>query len=537
MGASLVLSLVLRMAIKYAIQTLVLLLTIALIGHAVEIEEEDDVLVLTESNFVEAVSSHKTLLVEFYAPWCGHCKTLAPEYAAAAKTLKEHYPSARLAKVDATAHNKLGEQFGVRGFPTLKFFKGDVESVMDYDGGRTATDIEKWVIKKSGPAVKIVDTTEELEEMKEVNDVVVFAVIETVDGEARTMLENLADADNLAAYVASTSKNVAKEATDVNKVVLYKKFDEGVVVYDGDFEKEALSMFVKSHSLPLVITFTKEKASMIFGGEQTEHVLVFVDTSKDYTAGIEAAMKIPAQVNKGKLLHVIMPSSEKQIVEYFGLKEDELPAVLLVKMGGSLKKYGFDYKGDDLIAKIESGFDADLIAFEKNYFEGNLALLLKSAEPEDDSDEAVKVIVGTEFQQRVIDNEKDVLLEFYAPWCGHCKSLAPQYEELALNFADVETIMIAKIDATANEIDQPGVDVSGFPTVIFFPAKAKKNPIVYEGTRDVDGLTDFLKKNAQKFELEGLEFGLEPKEEEDEEKQEPKTDAKEEKEGAEHEEL
>ncbi|RLN61373.1 hypothetical protein BBJ28_00012053 [Nothophytophthora sp. Chile5] len=501
-----------QMFVKRAAQALALLFAVVLLAHAAEFEEEDDVLVLTDDNFEDAVAGHDTLLVEFYAPWCGHCKKLAPEYATAAKALKELDPPIRLAKLDATAATKAAEQFAIRGFPTLKFFKGDVAAVKDYDGGRTSDEIQKWVVKKSGPAVKIVETAEELEEIKAANDVVVFAVVDAEEGDARSLLEKVADSDDLAVYVASTSTDITEDAAAANKVVLYKKFDEGKVVYEGEFEKEALSEFVKANSLPLVVMFSQEKAPMIFGGDMTEHVLAFVDTSKDYVAGIEAALKTPAKANKGKLLHVIMPHTEKRIVDYFGLKEEEMPAVMLVNMAGGMKKYGFDYKGDDLVAKVEDGLAEDLTAFEQRYFDGEVTPLLKSAEHEDDSDEAVKVIVGKEFEERVVNNEKDVLLEFYAPWCGHCKALAPKYEELAEAFADVESIMIAKMDATENEVDHPGVDVRGFPTLLFFPAKDKQNPIVYEGARDVEGLTEFLKTNAQKFELEGSEHGVEHEE-------------------------
>jgi protein disulfide-isomerase A1 len=501
------------MLMKRALHVLVVLFAVVCVAvRGADFEEEDDVLVLTDDNIDEAIAAHDTLLIEFYAPWCGHCKNLAPEYAKAAKTLKEQDPPIRIAKVDATAQTKAGERFGVQGFPTLKFFKGDAESPKDYDGGRTAAEIEKWVLKKSGPAVKIVDSAAELDALKETNDVVVFAVLDEAEGEQRSLFEKVADADDIAVYAASTKKDVSDDAKAVGKVVLYKKFDEGKAVFDGKFEKDAVAAFVKANSKPLVITFSQEKAPMIFGGDINEHVLVFADTTKDYVKELETVLKGPAKEHKGKLLHVIVPHTESRIVEYFGLKEADLPAIMLVNMAGGMKKYAFDYKADDFAAKIEDGLAADLLAFEKRYIAGDVKPTLKSAEPADDSDEAVKVIVGKDFQERVIDSDKDVLLEFYAPWCGHCKALAPKYEELAEAFADVDSIVIAKMDATENEVDHPGVDVKGFPTILFFPAKDKANPITYEGARDVEGFTEFLKKNAKKFELDGAAHGIEHEE-------------------------
>merc|ERR1711990_861128 len=81
--------------------------SVILAAAQAEIKKEEGVLVLTNDNFQEAIDGNEFVLVEFYAPWCGHCKSLAPEYA----------------KVAATEESKLAEKFEVRGYPTLKFFK------------------------------------------------------------------------------------------------------------------------------------------------------------------------------------------------------------------------------------------------------------------------------------------------------------------------------------------------------------------------------------------------------------------------------
>lgn len=94
---------------------------------------EDHVVVLTQDNFTESVFSSELILVEFYAPWCGHCKRLAPDYARAAKelNLKHNIP---LAKVDATEETSLAKMFGVDGYPTLIIFRHGKE--YSYGGPR-----------------------------------------------------------------------------------------------------------------------------------------------------------------------------------------------------------------------------------------------------------------------------------------------------------------------------------------------------------------------------------------------------------------
>jgi len=126
--------------------------------------------------------------------------------------------------------------------------------------------------------------------------------------------------------------------------------------------------------------------------------------------------------------------------------------------------------------------------------DGTAKPYLKSEpEPVDDQGPVV-TLVGTNFQRIAIDSDKDVLIEFYAPWCGHCKSLAPIYEELATKLKDVKTMIIAKVDSTANDV--PGFKIQSFPTIKFLPGGSKPNSIPFEGDRTVDGFISFLKEHA-----------------------------------------
>ena len=90
------------------------LASVATLAHAAAVVE------LNPDNFDSVIKSGGSWVVEFYAPWCGHCQKLAPHYEAAAKELaKKDPPPARFAKVDGAAYRSLMMRFGVTGYPTI----------------------------------------------------------------------------------------------------------------------------------------------------------------------------------------------------------------------------------------------------------------------------------------------------------------------------------------------------------------------------------------------------------------------------------
>merc|ERR1712029_1054997 len=196
----------------------------------------------------------------------------------------------------------------------------------------------------------------------------------------------------------------------------------------------------------------------IFSGAIKSHLLLFVSYKSDDFAGQkETASKI-AKDYKGQLLFVTVDTDEedhKRILEFFGIKDDELPGMRLIKLEEDMAKY------KPPTAAID--------------------------------EEAVKVLVGKNFEEVAKDAGKHVLVEFYAPWCGHCKQLVPIWDKLGEKFKDSEDIVIAKMDSTANELED--IKIQGFPTIKLFK-KGDNKVVDYNGERTLEGLTKFLESGG-----------------------------------------
>lgn len=169
-----------------------------------------------------------------------------------------------------------------------------------------------------------------------------------------------------------------------------------------------------------------------------------------------------------------------------GIDKAALPILMAIKPDQMLK-YRFDVPTTDLTVDTVG-------AWVDRVLSGEATPHLKS-EPVPESNEGpVRVIVGTQFKEIVLDDTKDVFVKYYAPWCGHCKKLAPIWDELAEAYASNTDLVIAKFDATANEAE--GVNVRGYPTLIFYP-KGGSEPVTYDGDRDLEGFKNWLNENAE----------------------------------------
>ncbi|KAL6265175.1 hypothetical protein P5V15_005260 [Pogonomyrmex californicus] len=452
-----------------------------------KVETDEGVLVVTKDNFESVIQDNEYVLLEFYAPWCGHCRALAPEYAKAAKKLEAMDSPIKLAKVDATVETQLTEKHLVRGYPTLKFYRKGAH--IDYTGGRQADDIVNWLIKKTGPPAKNLPTVDEAKAFIDEHKVAIVGFFKDVESDAaKVFLEVGSTVDDYVFGITSADEVFKEYEIEDGKIVLFKKFDEGKAVFDGELTATAVQNFISVYSLPLVVEFNQDTAQKIFSGDIKSHLLLFLSKEAGHIEKYVEVIQEPAKKYRGEVLFVTIDCDEtdhERILEFFGLKKEDIPTMRLIKLEQDMAKY----KPDNLEITAEN-----VMGFVTDFIEGKLKQHLLTQElPEDWDKNPVKVLVGTNFHEIVFNKEKDVLVEFYAPWCGHCQQLAPIYEQLGEKYKDDDKLIIAKMDATANELAD--IKVSSFPKIVLYKKETNEG-VEYNGERTLEGLSKFIDSNG-----------------------------------------
>ncbi|KAH9909024.1 protein disulfide isomerase [Xylariomycetidae sp. FL2044] len=444
-----------------------------------------DVTQLKKDTFEDFIKGNDLVLAEFFAPWCGHCKALAPEYEEAATTLKEK--DIKLVKVDCTEESELCQSYGVEGYPTLKIFRG-LENITPYAGQRKAVAITSYMVKQSLPAVSIL-TSETIEDFKTQDKVVLVAYIDASDKSANETYTKVAEKfrDNYLFGATNDAALAKAEGVTAPAVVLYKQFDEGKATYTEKFDEEAIEKFAKVASTPLIGEVGPETYSDYMSAG-IPLAYIFSETAEERKE-LGDLLKPVAEKFRGKVnFATIDAKAFGAHANNLNLPTDKFPSFAIQETVKN-QKFPFDSEKEITLDAITS--------FVEDFDAGKIEPSLKSEAVPETQEGPVTVVVGKTYENIVLDDSKDVLIEFYAPWCGHCKALAPKYDTLASLYADSEfkdKVVIAKVDATANDVPD---EIQGFPTIKLYPAGGKSEPVSYSGSRTVEDLIKFVKENGK----------------------------------------
>ncbi|XP_055305084.1 protein disulfide-isomerase A5-like isoform X2 [Sitodiplosis mosellana] len=359
-------------------------------------DPNSEIVHLLSSNFDSVLVDEKSALVMFYAPWCGHCKRMKPEYEKAAVLMKEKKLPGIIAAVDATKEQGIGSKFDVKGYPTVKYFSNG-----EFKFDVNVRDADKIVEFMKNPAEPPPPPPPEKQwEEEETN------VVHLDENNFKVYLKKKKHA--LVMFYAPWCGHCKRAKPEFDKAADSLKDDPRIGVAAVDCTKHnSICSAYSVKGFPTIKYFSYLKTVREYNGGRT---------ADDFT----------------KFLSDPDAPPEKPKAEEFG------------KYPGS----------DSIITLTDSNFHETV---EK------------------------------------IDN---FLVMFYAPWCGHCTKIKPQFSEVAQRVSKDKIGMLGAVDATVHENVAQKFDIKGFPTLKLFQKGSFK--VDYNGKRTVDDIYKFMKSNSIK---------------------------------------
>ncbi|KAL3865492.1 hypothetical protein ACJMK2_042877 [Sinanodonta woodiana] len=461
-----------------------------------------DVLYYSNKDFSENMPSHDLALVEFFAPWCADCTMLDPFYEEAARILKDNDPPVPLIKVDCTVDTGTCVQYGAQYYPTFKVMRnGEAE---DYKGRVTAADLVKNMKYMAGPASKELKTVEDVEKFLAHDDYSVIGFFRNNNSDLAKIYRKVADPVKMEILFAHTTEQAIKDKYNYNNdIVLFQPkiyqnvYEEPIRKYDGEASTQKITEWIQKQSLGLCSERTNENSKRF----KRPLFVVYYDVNffrnKETTIYwrnrvLEVAKRFH-DAGKDVNFAISHHKTFEPELDTFGLTEERDRKPVFVPRDKPVVT-ARDTRERKYVMPDEFS-EENLEKFVNDVLEDRIEQYLLSDPIPLSNDEPVKVAVARNFDEIVNREDKDVLIEFYAPWCNYCTEFEPKYKELAEKLKDEPDLIIAKMDATTNELPDQ-YEYSEFPIIYFAGKGNKNNPKLYNGDRKVDAVMKFIAKES-----------------------------------------
>jgi len=292
------------------------------------------------------------------------------------------------------------------------------------------------------------------------------------------------------------------------RMVVTSPITDYVTSFGGD---QQLMTWIATKDLPLVgeqlpgIEYRWARRLLKFDPETFQKrylplVVVYFDVSYEsqeesqYSQAVAEALRIFAKEFEGRAL-VAIGNKDTYAEEIKRFRDVPHENFVVTAQNRLKEKWAFT----DLVGQhMPIDFKATLGPWLERVVSGEEPRILRSAPLplKTRGGSAVREVVASNFLEVVMDRSKNVLLEFYAPWCGHCKNLAPVYEDVAKRLDGIASLSVVKMDATANDVLGP-YEVQGYPSVFLAPAHKKDAPIRFNmPDQSVKSFIDFVKEHS-----------------------------------------
>ncbi|CDR97960.1 protein disulfide-isomerase, putative [Babesia bigemina] len=406
--------------------------------------------------------------VSFLGCRCMHCQALAPEYEKAAKQLAEEGSEVVLAEINCDGAVGVAQEFGVEGYPTLKFFRKGV--ARSYTGSRQADGIVSWCKTVLLPAVINVSSVSEIPEDAEVTFV---SVGYDSSDELMKEFENLADLHR------DDAKFYAVSGGDKAIYVLHKpneRFDFSASTADKLVE------FVQQESLPLFSEISHANYMRYFSSGKS--ISWFCAVAADYEKYRAVFTKVARELRSYVLFAWLDVEKFTAAKEAFAV--NSFPSVAHQTDMGRYILVPESYSFDDVDAVLTFYSDVDA---------GKVARSIKSEEEPANNDGPVVTLVGKTLPDFVNNATRPIMLMIHSPFCEHCKKFMPVYTAFGESMGTDGRVIVALLNGDGNESSLDHIQWTAYPTVLLIQPGSTE-VVTFDGKRTLEDLKEFVEKHC-----------------------------------------
>lgn len=424
--------------------------------------EEDGIVTLTMSNFDRFVSAYKQVVVLFTNKECKRCPEAANVFMNLEKIYGRGDDAVPFAQVDIDTEPDLAEINNIHVYPAIKVFTYNQPTIFPYL--ITEQKVVRFLNKELKAATPLLEADNEFDDLTQNFISYLFVIPQNDTAALETYHRVLRDYRSVPAahsYDRARIPEYSGKATHILKVHRY--FDDGNRIYATDHVKEeALRAFIDKVSYPDVIYFDQNSFQRLFEKNSTTMILF---TAEHKSLELEV-FKNFSREHKGKMLFAVAYlffDVGKQVAKLMDVNVTDHNAVRMLSFASDRGR-----KFSCGSAEVE-GFASCFEGFQH----GKLQPYRRSQPIPLADESAVKVVVGDNFKQIVLDSSKDVVLLLHAALCYECEKLLPIFAALGEHLRSFPHIIAAQMDVVLNEADE--VEYDQLPTVLLF-AQGNKEP-------------------------------------------------------------
>ncbi|CAN9510561.1 unnamed protein product [Ophioblennius macclurei] len=449
--------------------------------------EEDGVLYLDKETFEETLRKYTQLLVYFYTPLFAEGHRVLETFEGAAAELQGL--EVKLAVLDVTAEKELAAELNATEQLAIRLYlSGDKHAPVLCPVPQSSSSIPTWLKRRVGSAADLLTSLSQAEMSEEL---IVVGFFRELDHEYVKLFYSAAIQLPHVNFTVTQDEDVISRYNLTQDVVLLLKKSKLIQAYkmNSETSEEELVIFITIYRMDPVTEYSGQTASQILSSPVSSHALLFVNKSSVDYKDVFSAFNRAAEAFRLKILFVLVDVTEPRngrLMEYFLVRDFEAPLIRIVNLT------------NHVIYHLPSeNLDEDTIKhFSQSYLEGKAKPKMQSEPiPEGWQDKPVKELVGTTLEKVAFHPNSTVFVLFYLPYSKASLALFPLWEELAEAFKEREDVVIARIDASANDIKMSMH--RAYPALCLFPALHAERVVVYTGKKTVNDLVEFVDEEME----------------------------------------